>query len=647
MAVLDQQNSSVFGFGVPCNWGIAQQSHYRKAIEAAGIKQFDGFVAEAIAAIRLISFLGNIRLEDGDSLLSIDVGAGTSDFAAFRYSRGVYDQITAASGDAYLAGHDFTFALAQEIAKQFRIRLTDAYDKGLNLTQVAPKDRPAVVAVWLAAEDAKKKLSVLEEVTVPVDLPKGRKSYTIARAKAAELWRDLFVRFRECVAKSLDGTDLSFGDVRYPLLVGGSSLLPGLRDELARAIGRDESDIVVSPTSEDIVSGGGSVHVYFQDAAAISLETGLGITVRDKASGSYRNLLLIEPGTVLPADGYFLERSGFEINKHGDTASLVADLFVCKAGVRAKLVPGRDTELADSEIVTLEEVETSLDTFSDGDHRVVIGVQVDCNRELKLLVRSESQQGIEPLIVPLSLSQGSRSRRALSANILLILDRSLSMHGEKLVNLKNGAKKFVKEALARGAKVGVLDFSDSANLSCPCTDNLNKLVKAIDGLKAGGGTRLGKALTLAEKSFSEAGDDVVSIACVFSDGQPTDSTTAPASRIKERCRVICVGIGKDVVKAFLVGLASTPEDYAFAELPTDILGAFDSIAELIFSANGSQNPRRPAKSSATQTPPESLSDLDSLLENLSSPTSNHVHDEDDDDGGGGDDEDDWDSIEAA
>lgn len=197
-------------FTVPANWSIEQQKHYETAILAAGFTAFDGFIAEPIAAARRLAHVNTARLKDGERILVVDIGAGTTDIAALEYRRGVFHQVAAASGDGYLAGLDFTNPIAARIAAENDIFWEGIYsDGGLNLSEIPAGDRPRVMGCWFAGEEAKKHLSVIDEATVAVEFPTGRRTFSITRDDAAELWKPVLERFQECIAKSLEGTKFS------------------------------------------------------------------------------------------------------------------------------------------------------------------------------------------------------------------------------------------------------------------------------------------------------------------------------------------------------------------------------------------------------------------------------------------------------
>ena len=92
-------------------------------------------------------------------------------------------------------------------------------------------------------------------------------------------------------------------------------------------------------------------------------------------------------------------------------------------------------------------------------------------------------------------------------DIVLILDRSGSMAGNAIANLKNGAKAFVdiiynatggtNGQIAGGTRIGIVSFADLATQNQPLITDVNALKTSIDGLSAGGSTNHADAFTKA------------------------------------------------------------------------------------------------------------------------------------------------------
>ena len=100
-------------------------------------------------------------------------------------------------------------------------------------------------------------------------------------------------------------------------------------------------------------------------------------------------------------------------------------------------------------------------------------------------------------------------------DIVLILDRSGSMSGSPLANLKNGAKKFIDiidEAtdgvqdgqIGYGSHIGIVSFADTATQDTQLITSVSDLKSAVDSLTAGGSTNHADAFTKAVELFDSA-----------------------------------------------------------------------------------------------------------------------------------------------
>jgi|GEM_PF-5040059 len=459
---------------------------------------------------------------------------------------------------------------------------------------------------------------------VPVDLPKGRKTYEIPIAQAQKLWAPLIADFKKCAKESLKGTKYRFADITHPMLVGGSSRIPGLREALAEVMGRDPSEIVVCTDSEHVVSMGAAEHGYFQDEAKTSLETGLGLTIHDMNQGTERNLLLLEPGHILDANGTFVERTGnYILRTSGNSSAVASHPFVCKSGVRATVSEGRETFLEDSEIVPLKVIEQELIGFPSGEHDISIGVYADANRILHLLYRPTALPHVEPVSVRLQMSKGSAKPSHKSAgnfSVILVLDYSGSMSGQKIAQLKAGASSFSADAIARGSNIAVVvfghDSSVPAETICEPTQDANAVAAAVNAFDAHGGTPMAEGLNLAVTMVKRAASRSIesNLAVLFTDGHPNspEHATLTASELKKFARLIPVGIGNDVNRSFLASLATNPDDYRDAKTAANIIDAFDDIARIIWSPRSSKAKSNQTKRERTDaSKPPSLPDASS------------------------------------
>lgn len=116
-------------------------------------------------------------------------------------------------------------------------------------------------------------------------------------------------------------------------------------------------------------------------------------------------------------------------------------------------------------------------------------------------------------------------------DIVLILDRSGSMAGSPLANLKNGAKKFVdiiaettggamSGQIGYGSRIGIVSFATTATQDTQMITSVSDLKAAIDDLSAGGRTNHADAFTKAAQLLEPPSGNA-RVIVMFTDGETT------------------------------------------------------------------------------------------------------------------------------
>ena len=166
--------------------------------------------------------------------------------------------------------------------------------------------------------------------------------------------------------------------------------------------------------------------------------------------------------------------------------------------------------------------------------------------------------------------------------VLLLIDTSGSMAGDKVLQAKNGANDFCKSAIGRGYSTGLAVFGDRAAMVCDPTvqdDVFERKVAALRVGIVGCGTNLAAGLDLAGK-FKK-----LNAVVVVTDGQPNsqkDALRSGAVLKQNGVEILCIGTD-DADKAFLDQLA-TRKDLAFHVKAESVRTSIGQASKLLLGA---------------------------------------------------------------
>jgi VWFA-related protein len=141
----------------------------------------------------------------------------------------------------------------------------------------------------------------------------------------------------------------------------------------------------------------------------------------------------------------------------------------------------------------------------------------------------------------------------LPLNVIMAFDTSQSTQGERLLQLRIGARNVLANLKGRD-RAALLTFSDSIRLRQPLTADLGLVRTAMDSVSAAGGTMLvDGAYAALMLAGSDAGRDLV---MVFSDGLDTDSVLGAARVLDTARRTDAVVYGVTAGNSGRVGFVS-------------------------------------------------------------------------------------------
>lgn len=190
-------------------------------------------------------------------------------------------------------------------------------------------------------------------------------------------------------------------------------------------------------------------------------------------------------------------------------------------------------------------------------------------------------------------------------DIALVLDRSGSMAGTPLANMKLGAKTFIDiisestggqptGEIGSGSHIGIVSFSSTAVQDTQMITSVDALKDAVDGLSAGGSTNHADAFSAATALFDPSSSNA-KVIVMFTDGNTTaGAPPAPAAAAARAQGIViyCIGlVGSDGVDvSALNDWATDPDDTHVAVTPdaADLEQLFAALAANI-SHTGATN----------------------------------------------------------
>ncbi len=214
---------------VPAYFTDAQRQATKDAGHIAGL-EVKRIINEPTAA----ALAYGIDKEDDQKVMVYDLGGGTFDVSIIEMGDGV-QEVLATAGNNHLGGDDFDQRVMNWIIDEFK------ESNGIDLRG----DKMAMQRLKEAAEKAKIELSGvtssdinLPYITVDATGPKHLE-LTLTRAKFNELTADLVESTMGPVRQAMSDSGLSTSEIDKVLMVGGSSRIPAVQEEIKKFIGKE------------------------------------------------------------------------------------------------------------------------------------------------------------------------------------------------------------------------------------------------------------------------------------------------------------------------------------------------------------------------------------------------------------------------
>jgi len=232
---------------VPAYFNDAQRQATKEAGEIAGLK-VRRIINEPTAAALAY---GLDKTDKEKKIAVFDLGGGTFDISILDIGDGV-TEVLSTSGDTHLGGDDFDQRIIDWLADEFK------KEEGIDLK----KDPMALQRLKEAAEKAKIELSSSTETEI--NLPyitataSGPKHLVkkLTRSKFEQLTDDLIKRAIEPVKTAMNQAGLKPSDIDEVILVGGSTRIPKVVEEVEKFFGKKASKNV---NPDEVVAKGAGI----------------------------------------------------------------------------------------------------------------------------------------------------------------------------------------------------------------------------------------------------------------------------------------------------------------------------------------------------------------------------------------------------
>jgi molecular chaperone DnaK len=232
---------------VPAYFNDAERQATKEAGQIAGL-DVKRIINEPTAA----ALAYGLDKKNKDMKIAVyDLGGGTFDLSVLELGDGVFE-VKSTNGDVHLGGDDFDMRIMNWLADEFKA------DKNIDLR----KDPMALQRLKEASEKAKIELSssTETEINLPyitsVDGVPEHLVKKLSRAKFEQLCDDLIRRTLEPCRKAVADSGYSVSQIDEVILVGGSTRIPRIQEEVEKFFGKKPSKGV---NPDEVVAVGAAI----------------------------------------------------------------------------------------------------------------------------------------------------------------------------------------------------------------------------------------------------------------------------------------------------------------------------------------------------------------------------------------------------
>ncbi|MBQ8585646.1 MAG: leucine-rich repeat protein [Butyricicoccus sp.] len=176
-------------------------------------------------------------------------------------------------------------------------------------------------------------------------------------------------------------------------------------------------------------------------------------------------------------------------------------------------------------------------------------------------------------------------------DVVLVLDISSSMYGERIEGLKQAAQKLIDETGGRltNTRFSIVTYSESATQLCDFSSDVVMLTDYLQKISTRSSTYMKKALTMAGNILYGSDADSRCL-LLFTDGEPSDNESYilnEAAELRKDYNLYTIGLDTDsTTRQLLIDIAGNKERYFEAKDIDALITLFGSMADELGSGKG-------------------------------------------------------------
>ena len=277
---------------IPAYFTDAERTATENAARIAGLELVRTINEPTAAALY---YAVRSKLEHAN-ILVYDLGGGTFDVTLIRVD-GSDVNVRSTKGIKNVGGRFFD----EEIVAQIHDYIEDEYDVDLEDEEYLD----VYQELFNRAEKAKISLCRQEKTVIPIRTGEFKESYTLTRADFEKIVAKLYKRTEYCVKSAIADAGITAKDIDKVILVGGSSRIPYIEQQLTALLGITPSHEV---NPDEVVAMGAAL--FGKQLEAVSSDTktisdvcshSIGVSALDELTLKKYNHILIKRNTTLPA----------------------------------------------------------------------------------------------------------------------------------------------------------------------------------------------------------------------------------------------------------------------------------------------------------------------------------------------------------